>query len=159
VRGPRLDPGLVAPARRVEGAGVSILKHRVNAALALVVVLSLTACVSATPQKRAYQALDTIATTVDGGMQVAAALYKEGRVYDPAGKWVIVSPADVLVTDAQWDKLAGIHEKYRLAGKAAAISIKALGPDAHDISAILSDVNAAATEVLALIELFKKGGA
>lgn len=141
------------------GEEVSILKHRVHAAVALVVVLALSSCVSATPQKRANQALDTVATAVEAGMQVAAALYKEGRVYDPAGKWVIVSPDDVLVTDAQWVKLADAHEKYRLTGKAAAITIKALGPDAHDISAILVDVNAAAKEVLDLIALFKRGGA
>lgn len=130
---------------------------RLAAALALFLVVLLSACVSATPQKRAAQALDTVATTVDVGMKTAASLYKEGRVYDPSGVWRVVSPDDVLVTDATWLKLADAHEKYRRAGKAAAIAIRAAGPNLKDPEALLFDVRAAGGEVMALITLLQQG--
>lgn len=124
---------------------------------ALFLILAISACVSATPQKRAAQALDTVETTVDIGMKTVASLYKEGRVYDPSGVWRVVSPDDVLVTDATWLKLADIHEKYRRAGKAAALAIRAAGPNLKDPEALLFDVQAAGGEVMALVTLIQQG--
>jgi hypothetical protein len=142
------------PRRSPQVSGHGVLLSR--AVLALFVV-ALVGCVSATPQKRAAQALDTIATSVDVGMKTVASLYKEGRVYDPSGVWRIVSPEDVLVTDATWLKLADLHEKYRRAGKAAALAIRAAGPNLANPDALLLDVQAAASEVMSLVTLLQQG--
>ncbi len=124
-------------------------------ALALVVVV---ACTAATPQKRAAQALDTVAVSVDAGMKGAAAIYKEGRVYQDE-KWVVSDPTAVLMSDAEWTKLADLHEKYRRAGKVAALAIEAAGPGLADPDLILKNVKAAADEVMAFIALVRGGGA
>lgn len=126
-----------------------------GAFLALLIAI-LAACAPATIQKRAAQTLESIAIPVDGGMHAAAAWYKEGRLYNPEnGVWTIVSPEDVLLTDQDWSELGAVHEKFRRAGKLAAIAIRATGPALGDREALLADVSAAAKEVLALIDLFR----
>lgn len=140
------------PRRVLRGGG------RLATVPAVLLVLALAACSSATPQKRAHQSLDTIATTVDVAMKTAAGLYAEGRAWDESARvWRVVAPSRVLVTQETWDKLAGIHEKYRVAGKAAAIAIRAAGPHLRDPEAFLLDVQAAASEVMALVTLLKMG--
>ena len=136
----------------------SVSRSRRGASLlvAAALLLTLSACVSATPQKRAAQALDTIATSVDAGMKAAAALYKEGRAYRD-GAWIVVNPSAVYVTDAQWTKLAELHEKYRRAGKAAALAIEAAGPGLSDPDLFLRDVSALAAEVKEFIALLNVG--
>ena len=146
------------PRRSPQISGRRVLLSRAaSRSFSVLLLVALVACVSATPQKRAAQGLDTLQTSVDIGMKTAASLYKEGRVYDPAGAWRVVSPADVLVTDETWTKLATLHEKYRLAGKAAAIAIRAAGPNLKDPAAFLFDVQQAASEVMALVTLLQQG--
>ena len=139
-----------------EGAGVR-LSRRLTGLLLAFLIAGAAACAPATVQKREAQTLDSIYIVVDSAMKAAATFYKEGRVYDPqAGAWVVVSPDDVLLTDQQWADIGVVHEKYRRAGKVAALVIKNLGPTAGGQAALLADVRLAADEVVALINLFTK---
>jgi hypothetical protein len=96
-------------------------------------------CVSATPAKRAYQALDSIETGVHEAMNVLGDCYRKG-----------------IISEATWDeKIAPAYDKYRKASITAAQALVIYAQTKDPATFNTSSVGALAADILLLVAEFK----
>ena len=107
-------------------------------ALLIACSVFLGACVSATPQKKAYQALESIQATVETGMQVAAKLHKDG-----------------VIGDTEKAQVLDVYSKYQKAMFTALYTLQETNTAWSDTGELLLSVTKAAGALIDLVNSLK----
>lgn len=95
-------------------------------------------CASAPPETQCYKVVNGIALSVDTAMKVAGDLYAQKKI-----------------TDAQKAQILDVYAKYQHAMAAAGQGCVGL-QDANNIPKLTADASAALSELLLLVDSFKK---
>lgn len=93
-------------------------------------------CTAATPQKRAFQVIESVRITVDTAMKASAKMKVEGAI-----------------TDAQWDAVTVAYAKYQKAAIFAGTALMAANET--DTLKLIGDVSAAAAALTELVATLK----